>query len=226
MTESTAGLAAKSGTRVAGVLAPARLMVSPATWLALLHLFAGLLIGLVTFAVVVTGLVAGTGLLPIFGLGILIFMSVIWFSGQLARAERARYELLLAERITPPPAGDPGQGWTRIRRAASRPAVWKQLTYALVRLPFSAAQAAVLIASWSGGLALLALPAYNTALPGGAAHLGQVRLAGAWAVALAAVTGLALLLSAPMLTRALAIADAAAGRLLLGTARRDEGTAR
>jgi signal transduction histidine kinase len=79
---------------------------------------------------------------------------------------------------------------------------------------------------WSSGLVLFTLPGYNFALPGGAAHLGSFRLAGFWWLTLAAVTGLLLLLCAPVLTRLTAAADASVGRWLLGSPDRAELTAR
>ncbi|HXZ71234.1 MAG TPA: histidine kinase, partial [Streptosporangiaceae bacterium] len=92
--------------------------------------------------------------------------------------------------------------------------------YALVRLPLSVVEASVVAVVWGVGFALIALPAYNGALPGGSAHMGSFALNNLAWVALGVVIGVALLLSAPTLTRVLAAEDAAVARWLLGPGRR------
>jgi len=103
---------------------------------------------------------------------------------------------------------------------------WLPTVYALFRLPMSVIQAIVVAAVWGVGLALVALPAYNGALPGGSAHMGSFALNNLAWVALGVVVGVAMLLSAPYLTRALAAEDAAVARWLLGPGRRARMEAR
>jgi signal transduction histidine kinase len=103
---------------------------------------------------------------------------------------------------------------------------WLPTVYALIRLPLSAIQAVAVTAVWGVGLALIALPAYNGALPGGSAHLGSFALNNLAWVALGVATGVALVLAAPTLTRVLAAEDAAVARWLLGPGRRARLTAR
>ena len=103
---------------------------------------------------------------------------------------------------------------------------WLPTVYALIRLPLSAIQAVAVTAVWGVGLALVALPAYNGALPGGSAHLGSFALNNLAWVALGVATGVALVLAAPTLTRVLAAEDAAVARWLLGPGRRARLTAR
>jgi signal transduction histidine kinase len=195
-------------------------IVSPTTWLALIHLCAGLVIGLMVGAVILTGIGVGVSMVAVFGLGIVILAATFWFGGQVARAERARFALLLGERIVPPePLGSGLTRRRRIWRAATRAVVWKNLGYSLLRLPLSAVEVVPLMFVWSGGLALTTLPFYNGALPGGSAHLGEMRVAGFWWTALATLIGLGLLFIAPVLTRALAVADASAARWLIGSPR-------
>ena len=202
-------------------------IVSPTTWLAVIHLFAGLVIGLVVCTVVLTGISVGIGLVAVFGLGILILVSTFWVASKVAQAERARFALLLGEQIERPPPPETGPlGWRQIWRMATRAAAWKTIMYALIRLPLSALEVAPLIFVWSAGLALTTLPFYNHALPGGAAHLSDTRITGLWSI-LAMLIGIGLLLIAPVLTRALAVADAAAARWMLGSSpRQAELTAR
>ena len=72
---AAAGLASPGGLRsVLGAL------VSPRTWLAVIHLLAGLVIGMVSFTVVVTGISLGIALLPVFLVGIAVLVAVIWLA--------------------------------------------------------------------------------------------------------------------------------------------------
>jgi signal transduction histidine kinase len=220
-------VSAQTGDRSVRLLNVAGWIVSPTTWLAVIHLSAGLVIGMVVCTVILVGISVGIGLLAVFGLGILILVSTFWVGNQVARAERARFAFLLGERIGPPePLDEQLTGWRRIWRTATRAAAWKNLAYSLLRLPLSVIEVGPLMVVWSGGLALITLPLYNGALPGGAAHAGGMRLTGFWWTALAALIGVGLLFIAPVLTRALAVADAAVARWLLGSPRQAELTAR
>ncbi len=202
-------------------------LVSPRTWLAVIHLLAGLVIGIVAFTVVVVGIALGIGLMPIFLVGIPVLVGVIWLAGLGARAERARFAVLLGAVIpAPAPLPDEPRGWRRMNLLFLARSTWLPTVYALIRLPLSAIQAVAVTAVWGVGLALIALPAYNGALPGGSAHLGSFALNNLAWVALGVATGVALVLAAPSLTRALAAEDAAVARWLLGPGRRARLTAR
>jgi signal transduction histidine kinase len=213
---AAAGLASPGGARsVLGAL------VSPRTWLAVIHLLAGLVIGIVSFTVVVTGIGLGIALLPVFLVGIAVLVAVIWLAGMFARAERARFAVLLGTEIPgPPPRPDEPTGWRRLNLLFLARSTWLPWVYALVRLPLSVTEAIVVSSVWGIGLALLTLPAYNGALPGGSAHLGSFALNNAAWVALGVATGAALLLGAPPLTRVVAAGDAVVARWLLGPGRR------
>ena len=213
---AAAGLASPGGARsVLGAL------VSPRTWLAVIHLLAGLVIGIVSFTVVVTGISLGIALLPVFLVGIAVLVAVIWLDGMFARAERARFAVLLGTEIPgPPPRPDEPTGWRRLNLLFLARSTWLPSVYALVRLPLSVIEAVVVSSVWGIGLALLTLPAYNGALPGGSAHLGSFALNNAAWVALGVATGVALLLGAPPLTRVVAAGDAVVARWLLGPGRR------
>jgi signal transduction histidine kinase len=202
-------------------------LVSPRTWLAVIHLLVGLVIGLVSCTVVVVGVSVGIGLLPVFLVGIPVLVGVIWLAGLIARAERARFAVLLGV-VIPPPAPVPAEprGWRRMNLLFLARSTWLPAVYVLVRLLLSVIQAVVVAAVWGVGLALVALPAYNGALPGGSAHLGAFALNNVSWVALGVVIGVAMLLAAPSLTRALAAEDAAVARWLLGPGRRARLAAR
>ena len=213
---AAAGLASPGGARsVLGAL------VSPRTWLAVIHLLAGLVIGIVSFTLVVTGISLGIALLPVFLVGIAVLVAVIWLAGMFARAERTRFAVLLGTEIPgPPPRPDEPTGWRRLNLLFLARSTWLPSVYALVRLPLSVIEAVVVSSVWGIGLALLTLPAYNGALPGGSAHLGSFALNNAAWVALGVATGVALLLGAPPLTRVVAAGDAVVARWLLGPGRR------
>jgi signal transduction histidine kinase len=202
-------------------------IVSPDTWLAVVHLLAGLILGCVTFTVAVTGVALGIGLVPLFLLGIPVLAAALWISGQMARAERARFSLLLgADIAAPAPSATAPTGLRRLAAPFLARSSWKHVGYALVRLPLSVFDVCLVTVVWSMAIALLTLPAYNAALPGGAAHLGHVAVRDPLPLAALALAGLLLLLAAPWLTRALAALDVSVGRALLGAGGRADLTAR
>src|SRR5262245_25873073 len=210
-----------------GLLSVLGALVSPRTWLAVIHLLVGLVIGLVSFMVVVIGISLGIALLPLFLVGIPVLVAVIWLAGQGARVERARFALLLGAEIpAPPPLPDEPTGWRRVNLLFLARTTWLPTVYALVRLPLSVLEAVVVTNVWGIGLALVVLPAYNGALPGGSAHLGSFALNNAAWVALGVATGVALLLGAGPLTRVVAAGDAVVAGWLLGPGRRARMAAR
>jgi signal transduction histidine kinase len=203
-----------------------RAVVSPTTWLAVIHLLFGAVLGVVTCAVVLAGLAASLSTLPALLFGIPVLAIVLWLCRWFARAERARFALLLGRDIPAPPVPSGGNLWRRLWRILRSGPAWRSLAYALVRFPLGVLEAAVVTVVWSLALALLTAPAYNGVLPGGAAHLGGVALRGAWALAAVSLAGLALLLAAPQVTRALAVADVVVTGWLIGSGDRAELTAR
>jgi len=234
VTDGGSGTAVERGVRDARVARlPAlstvvRPIVSPDTWLAFVHLLVGLLIGVVSFTVVVTGAVLSVGLLPLFLLGIPVLAGVLSAGNAMAQAERARFRLLLGADIAPPARSpDESNGRRNLITPLLSPASWRHFGYAIVRLPLSAIGAFLASAVWSTALVLLTLPAFNSALPGGGAHVGHVAVRNPLALAGLCVAGLLLLLAAPWVTRGIAAADAGVANLLLGSGRpRAELTAR
>jgi signal transduction histidine kinase len=219
----------RSGAAWAGLPVTAlRAVVSARTWLAIIHLLSGWVIGLAALVVIVATVPAGFALLVVALSGIVVFWAVLLLCGQLARAERRRFEVLLGEHIPAPPAMHwPGGGWRGGWRhwwqGFWRPFValdtWRQFLYALLRFPLSTAEGAILVGVWSIGLAMAALPGYAWLLPRGStlwSTATPVPRAPA-AVAAIAIAGLVLLLAAPQVTRALAVADTAVARFLLGS---------
>jgi signal transduction histidine kinase len=208
-----------------GTLAAVRSLVSARTWLALIHLMSGWVVGLAAFVVILAAVPLSAAMLTIALAGVPMFWALLQACSQFARAERVRFALLLDVRI-PAPVGLPpaarGRGrWSRFLRLFTSAQTWKQFLYALLRCPLSTVEVSVLVAWWGTGLAMFALPGYVWLLPrdgtlfGGSAPIPS----GAAGLAAAAAAGLAVLLVAPQVTWALALADVAVGRWLLGPGR-------
>lgn len=193
-------------------------LVSPRTWLAFIHHFIGVLVGAVVVWIVVPGLVAGALGLPVGMVGMPILGTTLRFTDWFARAERARFAVTLGERIPTWPAGTrSGYRWRLLPRLAklSERATWREVSYAVLRGPVSAAAAFVTLGVWAFGLIMVTLPLFDWSLPRGGFHLAGGTLDEAKAV-FVAVAGLLVLLAAPQVTRGLAVADAALARRLLG----------
>jgi signal transduction histidine kinase len=196
-----------------------RAVVSARTWLAAIHLLSGWFIGLAAFTVIVTAVSAGAALLVVALSGVVVLWTLLLLCSQFARAERARFEVLLGARIPAQPAGRrPGSGWQRFWRRFGDLDTWKHFLYALLRWPLSMAECAILVGVWSTGLAMAALPGYGWLLPRGSTLWSTAIPAPRSAAVVAAVTigGLVLLLAAPQVTRGLAVADLAVARVLIG----------
>jgi signal transduction histidine kinase len=194
-------------------------LVSPRTWLAMIHHLAGLFTGLVAVVVITTGLSLGFSLVVVALVGLPVLGVTLRMADGLASVERARFGFLLGVRIPAWPAGSrAGYRWGVIPRwrMLTERATWGDIGYGLLRLPVSAVTAAVSIGVWAVALVMLALPWYNSSLPSGGAKFGETVLRGTPTMAVSAAIGLALLLAAPQLTRGLAVADAAMSRFLLG----------
>jgi signal transduction histidine kinase len=193
-------------------------LVSPRTWLAFTHNVAGFVIGIAAFIVITTGIAVGTALLPIGLVGLPILGLTLRFADGLAVAERARFEVLLGQRIPAIPA-DPRRGyrWLLIPRKVTLTgrATWGEIGYALLRLPVSTAAVVLTLGVWSLGLVAVTLPLYAGLLPGGSAAIDGTALRGPLVLAASVAAGVLLLLAAPPLTRGLATADALIAQRLL-----------
>ena len=192
-------------------------LVSARTWLAVIHHSVGLFLGCAVIFVVTFGLGFGVGMLILF-VGLPILGLTLRLADWFARAERARFALLLGVRIPAwPAAARAGYRWGLVPRwrMFTERATWGEIGYALLRLPVSAVTVTVSIGVWALGLTMLALPFYNHYLPSGGAEIGDTVLRGSSVTVVSAI-GLAVLIAAPQLTRGLAIADAAMSRRLLG----------
>ena len=206
-----------------------RAVVSGRTWLAVIHLLSGMFIGLVAFIISLTGAVTGVGLVAAALSGIPVLAATFWLCVQFARFERARFAVMLGARMPAPPRNlsSGASRWRRTWRFIVSPATLRQFGYALLRFPLSLVQAVIVIVVWSLPLALLGLPVLGWLLPRiwVGADVGSV-LSDPADMAGAAFLGLILLLAAPQLTRALAVADISIARYLIGPGSSADMTAR
>jgi signal transduction histidine kinase len=185
-------------------------LFSARTWLAFVHLIAGFGVGLVTFTVILTGLVTGIALIPVFLAGVPVLAGTLWACLWMGHAERARFALLLGTDIRGAPLPGGGSGLRRMWAPLTSAAAWRGALYGLIRFPLSTLQFVLVTVMWSTGLALITAPAYVRRLPGGGAHIDGylIRSHGALTAAVS-----------PALTRGMAAVDAAVGRGLLGSGR-------
>ncbi|MGH3411077.1 MAG: sensor histidine kinase, partial [Streptosporangiaceae bacterium] len=204
---------------VAVALRAVRPLLSPSTWLALIHLLAGAITGAVAFAVVSAMTLLGLATLWFFLAGLPVLAAMLYLSLRFARAEQARFAILLGVELPPPPPTlrDPDAGWSRqVRELFTARATRRSFAYALLRLPLSLAQTTVVVLLWSFALAMLGLPGLlwlelhakfrvSAPLPASPAKL-----------AVASAIGLVLLLAAPRVTQRLAALDTAFARRMIG----------
>ena len=190
----------------------------PSTWWTLTHLVTDIVVGAVTFTVVITLLALSLGLLVTFFLAIPVFWLLMVVSRGFAHLERSRLAALLG--VDLPDPVPPLQGpswWRRLLERARSGARWKEVAYLLLLLPLGALDLVLVTIAWCGSLALLALPFYVSALPEGTAKFSffDVGSGGdAWLVA--AVGLLGLVLFAPWVTVVLGRLDAVAAAWFLG----------
>jgi signal transduction histidine kinase len=212
---------------------PARDERPSRTWLAVLHQLLGLIIGTVSFPLVLAGVTAGAVLAPIGGSGLPILGLTLRYTDGLAALERSRFAGMAGREVPPWPA-DPRRRyrWLVIPGLAAFTgrATWGKICYPLPRLLASALLFPIVVAIWAVGLATLPLtaPLYLWLNPLPALEDGEVRAGrrgparraraaqrGRIARAASATSGALLFASAPGVSRRLATADAALARWLL-----------
>jgi signal transduction histidine kinase len=197
---------------VAALLRPWR---DARTWRELALVCTDWVIGTISFTVVITLLATSLGLAVVAPLAVPVAWLLFASSQLLGRVERSRLAALLDLDLAayPPPAGD--TRWRRFVERLKSVDRWKEIAYLLVLLPLGLVTLVGTTAVVSGGLALLALPAYVPALPEGRANFGLFEAGVGGSVPLALV-GLSMLLLAPWVVRMLANLDRWVATSLLG----------
>jgi signal transduction histidine kinase len=199
------------------------------SWRPTLHALTGLAagagVGAVLAGLVLVWLAAIWSLLdwPVGGWGLAVLYAAVALAGPVlllwsvrgfGALQRARFRTLLGVEIPAPPRGAAG-GRPPLRpvRAWLAPATWRQLGYHLLALVGGSAGGALVAACWSAPVLAVAYLA---------AVWGDGRPAAVAVGAGLVVLSAAMLLAAPWLARAVARADEAAGRALLGPSRGEE----
>jgi signal transduction histidine kinase len=197
---------------VAALLRPWR---DARTWRELAHVCTDWIVGTVSFTVVITLLATSLGLAVVAPLAVPVAWLLFASAQLLGRVERSRLSALLDLDLAayPPPAAD--TWWGRFVQRLKSADRWKEIAYLLVLLPLGLVTLVVTTAAISGGLALLVLPAYISALPEGQANFGLFEVGLGGSVPLMLV-GLSLLLLAPWVVRSLAALDRSVATSLLG----------
>jgi signal transduction histidine kinase len=192
-------------------------VVSAQTWLAVIHLAAGLVTGALAFGLIIGLALAGIATLWLFLIGLPVLVAALWLGLQFGRAERARFLVMLGVRIPPAPVPvNPGGGrWRRMWGVLTARGAWRHIGYALIRLPLSLAETLIVTALWSFALAMLGLPLFAWMLLHLKWHVNAA-VPHPIVLAVAVVVGLILLPVAPRVTLALAEADTAVARYLIG----------
>jgi signal transduction histidine kinase len=191
----------------------------------IIHLTLDLWVGIVNVVIVSVGVSLACGLAITVVGGAAAGAVTLAATSYMASFERKRAAMLLDVNVpTPPRDRSPHRfGW--IGRTLSDRTAWKSLAYSTLQPIVGAVLFSLMVAVWSGALALAALPTYLHALPGDTAHLLIANVHSGRQLAVATAAGLALLIAAPFLTLAFGQADGALVRSLLGTNREAELTA-
>jgi signal transduction histidine kinase len=195
-------------------------LIAGRTWRETAYLLVDLVVGVVGFTFVVTGLSLGVGLLitlvglPVLGLTLLGCRGGAWL-------ELRRARMLGLHLPDPPPLDHTGSLFRRLSRPLVDGVGWRAGAYFALMLPVGIVTFTVTLTIWSTALGLLTLPAWAWSLPHGGAQFGDSYYWNRpWQLALSALAGAALTLLAPWVVRVLAVADRGLVRGLLGTSRR------
>ena len=147
--------------------------------------------------------------------GVPLLALTLALARMLGAAERARYAAVLGERLAAPALPPAAGAWALLRRELASGVSWRAVAWCLLLPVLGAVELVVVVVLWSAALAGLTLPVWRGAAPAD----GWVRSLGAAGAALGVLAGLLLLVLALVVARALAQADTALARQLLGASR-------
>lgn len=168
-------------------------------------------VAIFTFVFTVTGVTLSVGLLPLFLVGIPLFILFGVIARAVATFERNRMRLFLDIEI-PKPARRP-RDWKEALRYGP---TWRAIAYCLVQFPLAIASFTVMVAGFGTALALISTPAWFSRVPAKRADLWALTVSDqstAWAV-----TGVGVLVAivAFGLTYGLTSVEGAWARTMLG----------
>lgn len=185
------------------------------------YLLAGLPLGVVAFAVAVTGFAAGVGTLVVW-LGLPILAGTLRASRGLARVERRAVERATGRELPPHHyRSATGRGTRRLLRALADPQSWRDLLHGVVAFPVRLACVAIAVGWAAGALGGTLYPLWEWALPRTPGELnglyGVITGSSSRLGDLALVTGIGvfLLVTLPWVVRGLVAVQAGLARGLL-----------
>jgi len=170
----------------------------------LLHLLVNLPLGICYFAVLVTGVALGTGLL-ITLVGIPILVGMGWVVRTLGNIERARMNAFLGTTLRDPYRhADQETGWiARLFAIGKDPATWRDFLFLMLRMPIGIFTFTVSVVTWAVAISLVGSPiAYWFGVF--RVDIGFWRYDGPGAMVVATVAGILLTVLAFGVTRGLA----------------------
>jgi signal transduction histidine kinase len=189
-------------------------------WRELCHVALGVVTGTVGFTVTVALAATTAGLLITFPLALPVAWLLFAVGHGLAVLDRSRLASLLDVDLADPVPPLVATTWLgRLRERALCWPRWKEMIHHVVALPSGLLAFGVVFGVWCGSLALIGLPAYVQALPGGSAKFGVFELHQGMGAVLAAAVGVVGVVVAPWVTRTVSRALGAWAALLLGPGR-------
>jgi signal transduction histidine kinase len=198
------------------------------TWRVLSHVLLDLVVGTITFTLIISLLSTSVGLLITFILALPVAWLTFVVATGLGRVERTRIAALLDLELAPgyPPLAA-GSWWAHLKQRVRSAGRWREIGYLLLLFPLGVLSFCVAVIAWCGSLALIGLPLYVASLPGGTAKFWLFEISpGAPAIGLALVGVVGVLLIAPWTTIAMGNLSAFSARHLLGRPPRDALQAR
>ncbi len=185
------------------------------TWFALVHMLVNLPLGIVYFALVITGFTLGVGTLVTL-LGIPVLIGTGWLVRTMGNVERGRMNSFLGTNLRDPyrPAAAESGWLARLAAIGKDPATWRDFLYLMLRMPIGIFTFTITVATWSVAIALVCSPiAYWLGLF--RVNLSPWTVDGPGAMVLATVVGAVMTVLAVGITKGLARLEAVlAGALL------------
>jgi signal transduction histidine kinase len=168
-------------------------------------------VALTSFVFIVTGLSLSFGLLPVFFVGVPVFLLLGVGARLMAAFERKRMRLFLDLEI-PELAGRPRGLRARL---TDRP-TWRAMAYQVVQLPLAVVTFSLSVAAWGTSLALISMPAWLHHVPAHRADLWLLTVTDLRTAWLVVIVGLLVGIVGVGVTFGLTSAEGALARALLG----------
>jgi len=188
-----------------------------ATWWALVHLCVGIVLGPVSFAVIIALGATTLGLLAVFPLAMVSSWLLFLATHGLANVERSRFRAFTDEHLPTPAPLSGATRWKRYLERLKSKARWKELAYLAVRYPISAITGGIALGFWCGGVGLLSMPLWIGAGTRQVADFGVFEITQGWgSVASVGFGAVLVLLVAPWVTLGMIRLELMVARGLLG----------